>query len=252
MLIDMHIHSDWSDGKLSIPEIVDLYGSRGFGAIAITDHLTESFTLLGRIARLARKTLTEKIFGFYIEMIRGEAKRAWREYGMRVIPGYEITKNYPDFGKSAHILGLGVDKYIHADFPCETIIELIHEYGGIAIGAHPVHTNDHAFQTYYLWKNRNKYGRSLDAWETANRFSFFNEVMESGYPVVASSDLHARTHLDGWKTVVTCRNNTESVFEAIKKRAVGFIYYRDQLATSDESITEELALIEEGISRATA
>ena len=37
---DLHMHSTFSDGKLTIPELVDLFGSRGFGVIAITDHLS--------------------------------------------------------------------------------------------------------------------------------------------------------------------------------------------------------------------
>ncbi len=41
ILGDFHIHSNFSDGRFSIPEIVDLFGGRGFGAIAITDHLCE-------------------------------------------------------------------------------------------------------------------------------------------------------------------------------------------------------------------
>lgn len=31
---DLHIHSNFGDGKPSISEIVDLYGQNGFGAIA--------------------------------------------------------------------------------------------------------------------------------------------------------------------------------------------------------------------------
>ncbi|NJM10303.1 MAG: PHP domain-containing protein, partial [Bdellovibrionaceae bacterium] len=37
-LADLHVHSNFSDGHLSISELVDFYGQRGFGAIAVTDH----------------------------------------------------------------------------------------------------------------------------------------------------------------------------------------------------------------------
>ena len=41
LLCDFHIHSNYSDGKLSVPEIVDFYGERGFDCICITDHLAD-------------------------------------------------------------------------------------------------------------------------------------------------------------------------------------------------------------------
>ena len=38
LLCDFHVHTQWSDGKLTIAEVVDLYGSSGnFDVIAITD-----------------------------------------------------------------------------------------------------------------------------------------------------------------------------------------------------------------------
>jgi predicted metal-dependent phosphoesterase TrpH len=40
LLCDFHVHTQWSDGKLSVSEVVDLYGSTGkFDVIAITDHI---------------------------------------------------------------------------------------------------------------------------------------------------------------------------------------------------------------------
>ena len=45
-ICDFHIHSQYSDGQLTIPEIVDLYGKEGFGAIAITDHICDDKSFL--------------------------------------------------------------------------------------------------------------------------------------------------------------------------------------------------------------
>ena len=40
LLCDFHVHTRWSDGRLSIREVVDLYGQTGrFDVIAITDHI---------------------------------------------------------------------------------------------------------------------------------------------------------------------------------------------------------------------
>ena len=72
---DLHIHSTFSDGKLTIPEIVDLYGKLGFAAIAVTDHLCESATLLGKAASYLNRTLTPATFPLYREILRTEAER---------------------------------------------------------------------------------------------------------------------------------------------------------------------------------
>src|SRR5208337_3387281 len=57
LLCDFHIHTNYSDGKLSVPEVVDFYGERGFDCICITDHLADPKRLLGKLAELANCTL---------------------------------------------------------------------------------------------------------------------------------------------------------------------------------------------------
>ena len=39
LLCELHAHTTWSDGALSMPALVDLYGSAGFDVLAITDHV---------------------------------------------------------------------------------------------------------------------------------------------------------------------------------------------------------------------
>ena len=40
LLCDFHVHTQWSDGRMSVREVVDLYGRTGrFDVIAITDHI---------------------------------------------------------------------------------------------------------------------------------------------------------------------------------------------------------------------
>ncbi|MEL4881681.1 hypothetical protein AAEH85_22275, partial [Shewanella algae] len=80
------------------------YGSRGFGAIAITDHLCEEKTFLGKSARWLNRSLTRESFPRYIETIKQEAERAWQQYRMVVIPGFELTKNSLFNHRSAHVV----------------------------------------------------------------------------------------------------------------------------------------------------
>ena len=53
-LADFHVHTTWSDGKLSIAEVVDLFGKRGFGAIAIERGAPQSASSIERGRYLAR------------------------------------------------------------------------------------------------------------------------------------------------------------------------------------------------------
>ena len=38
LLCELHAHTTWSDGVLSIAELVDLYGTAGFDVLCVTDH----------------------------------------------------------------------------------------------------------------------------------------------------------------------------------------------------------------------
>ena len=109
------------DGKLTVREVVDLYGQTGrFDVIAITDHILMKKDLLaraGRIATLGRRAfgVREQDFGDYLADIESEGARALKEYGMLVVPGAEVTQNRIRAKKNAHIIALGVKKYISAD-----------------------------------------------------------------------------------------------------------------------------------------
>ena len=40
LLCDFHVHTHWSDGRLSLREVIDLYGrTQKFDVIAVTDHI---------------------------------------------------------------------------------------------------------------------------------------------------------------------------------------------------------------------
>lgn len=224
---DLHIHSTFSDGKMTIPEIVDLYGERGFGAIAITDHLCEDVTFLGRVAAYLGRTLTPETFPHYQEVLAREAERAMREYGMLLIPGFELTRNTVSNHRSAHILALGVTSFIDASLPIEEICARIRELGGVSIAAHPVSTRKFEKQTLHLWDRREEFRNLFDAWEVASGTKIFDEVLESGLPVVASSDLHRREQLSSWKTVFFCRPEFSEIREAIRRQDLSIQYYEE-------------------------
>jgi hypothetical protein len=230
------MHSTFSDGHLSIRELVDLYGQRGFGAIAITDHLCESKTFLGKSARWLKRTLTEETFPLYIEQIKQEAERAWKLYRMVVLPGFEITKNSIFNHRSAHVLAVGLDQFVSADQDILSATRQIRSLGGLAIAAHPVDTGVREPQTYYLWNNRFEWKNEFDAWEVASGSQFFFEVFTSGLKMIASSDLHHPKQLSSWKTRVFCERDPEAIKDAIRDQKINFIYYQDPRVESASTV----------------
>jgi predicted metal-dependent phosphoesterase TrpH len=108
LLCDFHVHTQWSDGRLSLRDVLDLYGqTKRFDVIAITDHILMKRDLLGRAGRLlslGRRefSVTEARFQAYLEHLDAEAKRAKRLYDLLVIPGAEITQNHIRSRRNGH------------------------------------------------------------------------------------------------------------------------------------------------------
>jgi predicted metal-dependent phosphoesterase TrpH len=229
-LADFHMHSNASDGKLSMRELVDLYGERGFGAIAITDHLCDA-TLLGKASRYLNLSLSKERFPAYVAAIREEAARAWEEYEMVVLPGFELTKNTLSNHRSAHVLALGLESYVDPALDVADIARAIRAQGGLAIAAHPVSTRKFEKQTYHLWDRRGELRNAFDAWEVASGPHLFDEVLQSGLPLIASSDLHHRKQMTSWKTVLECERHPEAIMDAIRRQELRFHFYRDAQAS---------------------
>ena len=116
LLCDFHVHTRWSDGRLTLREVVDLYGrTKRFDVIAITDHILMERDLLARAARLVslsrrQFSVTPDRFAAYLDDIAAEARRARRLYDMLVIPGAEITQNHIRSKKNSHIVALNIQR----------------------------------------------------------------------------------------------------------------------------------------------
>ncbi|MDR0597698.1 MAG: PHP domain-containing protein [Treponema sp.] len=79
MKADLHIHSNWSDGSLSVGEIIKTARALKLRAVSITDHDTMDG--------------------------QEEALEEGARQGLRVIPGIEVSALDPDSGRKVHILG---------------------------------------------------------------------------------------------------------------------------------------------------
>jgi hypothetical protein len=236
LLCDFHVHTNWSDGRLSLREVIDLYGrTRRFDVIAITDHILMKRDLLARAGKLMSLgkrefSVTEERFPQYLEDVDREGRRAKRLYDLLVIPGAEVTQNHISSKKNAHIVALNIQEYISADQPAEEILREIRRQGALSIACHPHHRTTRRFEisTCYLWDNRKRLADLVDVWEAANRDDLFSVTSLKHYPYVANSDFHKSKHLYSWKTLLRCDKNWEAVARALRSNVdVALTLYRN-------------------------
>ena len=236
LLCDFHVHTTWSDGRLPLRDVVDLYGrTKRFDVIAITDHILMQRDMLarsGRLLTLGRKqfSVTPERFDAYLEDIDTEARRAKRLYDLLVIPGAEITQNHIRSKRNAHIVALNIEKYISADQPPEEILKDIRRQGALSIACHPHHRTTTRFEigTCYLWDHRKRLVDLVDVWEAANRDDLFSVTSLKHYPYVANSDFHKAKHLYSWKTLLRCDKRWESIAQTLRANVdVAVMLYRN-------------------------
>ncbi len=236
LLCDFHVHTQWSDGRLTLREVIDLYGqTRKFDVIAITDHILMKKDVLARVGRLA--TLGQRAFGVredqfdeYLREVREESLRAARQYGMLVIPGAEVTQNRLRGRKNAHIIALDIKAYISADQSAEDILREIRRQGAISIACHPHHRQPRRLEisTCYLWDHRRELAALVDLWEAGNRDDLFPVTSLKHFPYVANSDFHKPKHLYSWKTLIRCERNLDALKRALRSNVdVALTLYRN-------------------------
>lgn len=144
--IDLHIHTDFSDGQFSPAKIIDMALERKIKAIAITDH--------------------DSVGGIKKAVDYGKGKQ------IEVIPGIEIGCDEEKFGFfDIHILGLFIDynskamkkfiraignnRLIHKKPSIKEAIEVIKKSKGIPFLAHPaVFRKDDSLKLIEIFKEK--------------------------------------------------------------------------------------------------
>jgi len=236
LLCDFHVHTRWSDGRLSLRDVVDLYGrTKRFDVIAITDHILMERDLLARAGRLMSLgqrefSVTKPRFADYIAAIQEEGERARKLYGMLVIPGAEITQNHIRSKRNSHIVALDIKEFITADQPAEEILKEIRRQGALSIACHPHHRTTRRIEigTCYLWDHRKRLVELVDVWEAANRDDLFSVTSLKHYPYIANSDFHKPKHLYSWKTLVRAEKNWPAIARALRSNVdVALTLYRN-------------------------
>lgn len=217
LLCELHAHTTWSDGSLTIPELVDLYGRTGFDVLAITDHVIRG----GDPTREAASALVASSYPAYLEQVEAEAERAAARYGLVVVPGLELTFDDPDASRAAHALALGIRSFVPLDGGLDLALEEARAHGAALIAAHPytlAGTVGAPRSTARFAQEPEWAAQALDRFEVCNRHDFFGWVAQARLPVVASGDFHRPEHLATWKTQLTAEKSETAVIDYLRSR----------------------------------
>ena len=137
LLAELHAHTTWSDGAFTIGEVVDIYGSRGFDVLVITDHVIRSDDPWLDPEEWLDRGVRADVHAAYRAEIAREATRARRRYDMLVLPGLELTFNDLDPDLAAHAVAVGLDTFVTVDDGIGRAIAQARDRGAAIIAAHP-------------------------------------------------------------------------------------------------------------------
>jgi predicted metal-dependent phosphoesterase TrpH len=204
LLCELHAHTTWSDGSLSLPELVDLYGNAGFDVLCVTDHSVPGRTAIDNVHAGNYET--------YLAAIEAEAERARHSYDLLVIPGLELTYDADRPEASAHGVAVGLREHVGIDDGIEEALLAAREAGAALIGAHPSEPGQRAGRGTTRFAVEPGWATTMvDRFELVNRHDFFPWVAEARLPVVATGDFHRHQHLATWKTALPCAKDEEEV-----------------------------------------
>jgi UDP-N-acetylglucosamine:LPS N-acetylglucosamine transferase len=230
-LCDFHIHTNYSDGRLTLPDVIDFYGRRGFDCICITDHIADPKRLIGKFSELLNLTVAYDQLDEYFDVLEKERRRAWRKYDMLVMTGLEFNKEGFTRKTSGHLLALDLKAPISPALNFIEIIAQIHAQGGLAVAAHPhVMKSEWGKNTLFLWEHQEIFSPIIDAWEIANRNNIFTPIGLKRFAFLANSDFHKPKHIYSWKTLLYCEKEPDAIKDCIRRNEhVALTLYRDGL-----------------------
>jgi predicted metal-dependent phosphoesterase TrpH len=218
LLCELHAHSTWSDGELSVADLVDLYGRAGFDVLCVTDHTV-------RLDDPTPRAVDPWIWPAHAAAVRAERERAWSEYGLILIQGLELTDNQDDLDLSAHALALGIEEHIAMDHGFVAALDAAHAQGAAVIAAHPYAPTDATplRATRRIWQERELLDELIHRYELFNRREVFSWVAAEELPPVATGDFHRLEHLSSWKTLLPCERDAEAVVEHLRSHGQVFL-----------------------------
>jgi hypothetical protein len=120
LLCELHAHTTWSDGDLSLAQLVDLHGQRGIDVLCVTDHVVRDDDPWRDVEGVEVRAVDETTWGGYLANVEREAARALALYGMLVVPGLELTFNHRDPHEAAHAVAVGLRGFVSLEVASRT------------------------------------------------------------------------------------------------------------------------------------
>lgn len=225
LLCELHAHTTWSDGRLTLTELVDLYGGRGFDVLVVTDHALRSDDPWPA-ENPGGSWIDAGNHAAYLDAITREAVRARARFGLLVVPGLELTYNDPDPDAAGHAVAVGLRSYVSPDNGLAEAMALARGAGAAIIAAHPHGAVPSAITertTRWFWHQWRFVGGLVDRYELFNRNEVFGWVADEGLPTVASGDFHRLEHLTTWKTLLPCERSEAAVVDYLRSSRPAYI-----------------------------
>jgi hypothetical protein len=218
LLCELHAHTTWSDGDLSVRALCDLYGRRGFDVLAVTDHAPRD-----------ERQIQASNHAAYLAAIEEEAERAALLYDLLVIPGLELTYDDPDPLQAAHVVAVGLREYVPLDQGLEFALATARAHGAALVAAHPYAPEQLATATRgtAAFGARPELAPLVDRFELFNRHTLFPWVAAAGRPAIASGDFHRLEHLPTWKTLLPCAKDERAVVDYLRSARPAFLVRLD-------------------------
>ncbi len=233
LLAELHSHSSWSDGELSLRELVDLHGRKGFDVLCVTDHVIRTDDPWNGDPD---RHVSAPRFAGYLSEIEAEAERARDSYGLLVVPGLELTFNDLDPGRAAHAVAIGLREHVPVDEGIDAAIVAATAAGAALVAAHPFDSgmSQRRERLTLRFALDPELRRLVHRHELFNRSQLFAWVAGAGLPVVAGGDVHRAAHLGGWKTLLPCARDEQAVVDYLRTS-------RPVYLTTLERVPERLA-----------
>lgn len=225
LLCELHAHTSWSDGALTVCELVDLYGRNGFDVLCITDHVNRADDpWLPKDA--PARGVTRANHADYLAELVTQAERARREYDLLVVPGLELTYNDEDPRRAAHAVALGCHAFVGVDDGIDAALAQARGEGAALVAAHPFRTRRGPMPSRVTLRWSRDWQRLrplVDRWELFNRGDLYGWVAEQGLPALASGDFHRPEHLHGWKTLLPCSKDEQAIVGYLRSQRPAFL-----------------------------
>ena len=229
LLCELHAHTTWSDGELSLTAVVDLYGQAGFDVLCVTDHVLrgdDPWPL-----RHGRPCVEASNLDAYLAAIESESIRARSRYGLLVVPGFELTYNDPNPDRAGHAVAVGLRTLVAMDDGPAAAMEIARDRGAAIVVAHPHDrgpTPKVLSPTCYFARRWRDLRGLFHRVELFNGRQLFGWVADTGLPGVAGGDLHRAEHLPGWTTLVPCEHDEGALIDHLRSSRPVFLARLEQ------------------------